>query len=76
MAPKNVNSHIALGSFFAKRERWAEADASFDEALRIDPANSLALNDKGYFMVERNERLNEALQMIQKAVNAQPKNAS
>ena len=74
--PKDHNSHIALGSFLAKRQRWVEADAEFDEALRISPGSSLALNDKGYYMVERDERLSDALKMIQRAVDAEPGNAS
>jgi len=76
VGPKDANAHIAMGSFFAKRERWTEADAELDEALRIAPGNSLALNYKGYYLVERNEKLNEALQMIQLAVDSDPGNGS
>jgi tetratricopeptide (TPR) repeat protein len=33
-----------------------------------------ALNDLGYYMVERNENLTEALKLIQRAVDAEPNN--
>jgi predicted Zn-dependent protease len=44
--------------------------------LAKDPKNPSALNNLGYFLTERNERLPEALDMIQKAVRAEPANAS
>src|SRR5262249_35121768 len=46
------------------------------EALRLEPNNPVALNDLGYYMVERNENLPEALKLIQRAVDAAPGNPS
>ena len=39
-------------------------------------SNATALNNLGYFLIERNERLAEALELIQRAVRANPTNAS
>jgi Tfp pilus assembly protein PilF len=36
----------------------------------------VALNGLGYFLTERNEKLEEALEMTQRAVNAEPNNSS
>jgi Tfp pilus assembly protein PilF len=44
--------------------------------LAAEPDNAVALNNLGYFLVERGERLEEALGMIQRAVRADPSNAS
>ncbi len=44
--------------------------------LVSSPNDATALNNLGYFLIERNERLNEALEMIQRAVRQDPTNAS
>ena len=52
------------------------SEASLRRVLAKEPENPTALNNLGYFMVERNERLAEALSLIQRAVRADPTNAS
>lgn len=74
--PDNVMLRTYLGSLQANSNKWNEAEAQFKEVLRLDPNNAMALNDYGYYLAERNERLNEALDMIQRAVNASPDNPS
>ena len=46
------------------------------QVLSKDPNNATALNNLGYFLTEHNERLDEALGMIERAVRAEPSNAS
>jgi len=70
--PDAVSLRVYLGSVLSRTKRWTEAEAQFKEVLRLDPNNAAALNDYGYYLVERNERLNEALDMIQRSVNARP----
>ena len=53
----------------------AEADAAFEAALEVDPANALVLNNYAYILAERGERLDEALAMAEEAVAAYPDNA-
>jgi predicted Zn-dependent protease len=52
------------------------SEESLRRVLASEPDNATALNNLGYFLVERNERLNEALEMIQRAVKAEPTNSS
>ena len=52
------------------------SENSLRRVLAMEPNNATALNNLGYFLVERNERLNEALEMIQRAVRAEPNNSS
>ena len=66
---------VMLGSALTKTN-WSEAEALLKEALRTEPDNALALNDYGYFLVERGERLDEALKMIQRAVDMAPDNGA
>ena len=64
--------------YFARaivRERldnWDAAEADFQKALELSPGRATVLNYLGYSLIERQERLDEALVMIQEAVAAAP----
>src|SRR5205085_1425688 len=69
----------ALITLSSAQERAGDPRGSEESLRRIlarDPNNATALNNLGYFLVERNERLAEALELIQRAVRANPTNAS
>jgi tetratricopeptide (TPR) repeat protein len=53
-------------------KRFDLADADFRRALELNPNQPQVLNYLGYSMVERNINLDEALDMIQRAVAAEP----
>jgi Flp pilus assembly protein TadD len=55
---------------------YAGAEATLRGILKQTPRNPIALNNLGYFLVERNERIAEALDMIQQAVKIDPTNPS
>ncbi|HEV7844604.1 MAG TPA: tetratricopeptide repeat protein, partial [Pyrinomonadaceae bacterium] len=69
----------ALIVLSSAQERAGDLKGS-EESLRLilsrDPNNATALNNLGYFLVERNERLTEALELIQRAVRTNPTNSS
>jgi tetratricopeptide (TPR) repeat protein len=52
------------------------SEATLRQILAKEPDNATALNNLGYFLVERGERLEEALGMIERAVRKDPNNAS
>lgn len=52
--------------------QWPEAEADFRRALDLNPGQPLVLNYLGYSYVEKNENLEEALEMIEQAVAARP----
>jgi len=57
------------------RERindWDNAEADFRLALKLNPNQPQVLNYLGYSLLEHNSKLDEALQMIQRAVMAMP----
>lgn len=73
---KQLDALLLLSS---AQERAGDAKGSEDSLRRIlaaDPENATALNNLGYFLIERNQRLEEALGMIQRAVRSEPTNAS
>ncbi len=67
---------ITLSSAQERAGNPKGAEESLRRILAREPNNATALNNLGYFLVERNERLGEALEMIQKAVRAEPTNSS
>lgn len=69
----------ALITLSSAQERAGDPKGSEESLRRIlahDPNNATALNNLGYFLVERNERLTEALELIQRAIRANPTNPS
>ena len=51
---------------------WPPAEADFRAALAIEPDQPTVLNYLGYSLVERREKLEEALEMIERAVAGEP----
>jgi tetratricopeptide (TPR) repeat protein len=71
--------NASLITLSSAQERAGDTKGSEESLRRVlarEPNNATALNNLGYFLVERNERLAEALEMIQKAVRAEPTNSS
>ena len=55
---------------------FVSAEATLRTLLKQTPRNPMALNNLGYFLVERNVKLAEALNLIQQAVEIDPTNPS
>ncbi|HLM01886.1 MAG TPA: tetratricopeptide repeat protein, partial [Pyrinomonadaceae bacterium] len=55
---------------------FAAAETTLRDILKQMPGNPIALNNLGYFLLERNERFDEALKLIQQAVRIDPTNPS
>jgi tetratricopeptide (TPR) repeat protein len=51
---------------------WTAAEADFRKALALNPDQPQVLNYLGYSFVDRGENLDEALQLIERAVAAEP----
>ena len=52
--------------------QWPAAEADFRAALEINPDQAQVLNYLGYSLVEKQIKLDEALEMIEEAVEASP----
>ncbi len=74
--PKNNQLLVQLSMVQDKLGRAADAEATLRTILEQDPDNPTALNNLGYYLAERGERLEEALQLTQRAVNIAPTNGS
>ncbi len=52
------------------------AENTLRAMIKESPRNSIALNNLGYFLAERGEKLDEALKLIQTALELDPNNSS
>jgi tetratricopeptide (TPR) repeat protein len=52
------------------------SEKTLRDIIEKTPENATALNNLGYFLAERGEKLDEALEMTLKAVKTQPENSS
>lgn len=64
--------YYTRGIAYERSDNWPAAEADFREALKLQPDQPLVLNYLGYSLVEKGEDLDEALDMIQRAVKGQP----
>ncbi|MDG2294800.1 MAG: tetratricopeptide repeat protein [Paracoccaceae bacterium] len=62
----------ARGIAYERLNKWPKADRDFRKALQLNPDQPLVLNYLGYSLVEKKIQLDEALAMIEKAVDLRP----
>ncbi len=64
--------YFARGISHERDGNWDLADADFRKALELRPEQPQVLNYLGYSLVEMGQNLDEALDMIERAVGAEP----
>lgn len=64
--------HFYRGICHEQTKDWPAAEADFRSALAVNPTQPQVLNYLGYGLVDRGEKLDEALGMIEKAVAGDP----
>jgi tetratricopeptide (TPR) repeat protein len=60
------------GAMYERMKNYPEAEAAFQKVLDVNPDNAAALNYLGYMLADRNIRLDEARDLISKAVAREP----
>lgn len=68
--------HYTRGITNHKLDIWPAAEADFRAALALNPDQPQVLNYLGYSLVERGEKMDEALGMIKTAADARPDNGA
>ncbi len=69
---KNWRMYYHRGIAYERARMWDKAERDFRQALELQPDEPSVLNYLGYSLIERGERLEEALEMIRKAVQQRP----
>jgi Tfp pilus assembly protein PilF len=74
--PNNTDAMGTLASTLDELGRHTEADSMYARALRLVPDNATLLNNYSYSLSERGARLGEALDMVKRALEKEPKNGA
>jgi tetratricopeptide (TPR) repeat protein len=65
-----------LGGMYERQKKYEQAEQAFKSVLAINPQNAPALNYFGYMLADRGVRLDEAADMLRRALDADPNNAA
>jgi len=68
--------HFMRGAMLERQKKIEPAEAEFRKVLVLNPDNTGALNYLGYMLVDHGMRVDEATQMIKKAVDSDPENGA
>lgn len=68
--------YFMRGAMLEKQKKFDAAETEFRRILNVDPNNAGALNYLGYMLVDRNVRVSEGLEMIQRALEQDPHNGA
>ncbi|CDP50123.1 TPR domain protein [Devosia sp. DBB001] len=71
-APADWRFYYVRGIAYERANEWNKAEPDFIRALELNPDQPQVLNYLGYSWVDKGMNLDKALDMIQKAVKAQP----
>ncbi|MFN3821012.1 MAG: tetratricopeptide repeat protein [bacterium] len=71
-----IDAYIRKAYIFHNEKDWEKAMRYYEQSLAIEPDNPVLLNNYAYMLAESVQDLNRALDMIEKALKAQPENAS
>lgn len=69
-------ARLTLASIQHTAGDFQGAETTLRDILKQSPRNPIALNNLGYFLTERDERFDEALKLIEQAVEIDPRNSS
>lgn len=72
--PGHTDILFSLGSALHQQKKINEAIKRMEKIILIDPNHASALNFLGYTLTEKNQNLNRALALIQRAVKKEPGN--
>jgi tetratricopeptide (TPR) repeat protein len=64
--------YYSRGIAFERSDQWNLAEADLEHALELKPDQPLVLNYLGYSWIDRGQKLQRGLQMIEKAVALRP----
>ena len=74
--PGDHRLYLYMADVLSRSGRAKEAEQALRDSLRFEPQNPLALNNLGYSLIDQDRDLEEAAEMIGKAVAADPENAA
>ena len=74
--PNSKNALHSLAILYDEKSQWENSDEIYIKLLNTDDKDAQAYNNYAYSLVERNVKLNQALEMAKKAIEIEPENPS
>ena len=71
-----VGAQLLLASVLERKKEFGAAEQVLRSLIERDPGNATALNNLGYFLLEQEIRFEEALVLIERALQIEPTNPS
>lgn len=63
-----------LGAIYERQKKYDQAEEEFRKVLDVNPRSASTLNYYGYILADRGIRLDEAVDMVQRALKEEPNN--
>ncbi len=76
LEPDDLDFLLGLAAAYDELRDFERSDSLYRRALKLQPDHPTALNNYAYSLSVRGERLEEAYEMAQKALEAQPRNGA
>ena len=73
---ENETAWLLLGAIYERQKQFDKAEDEFKKILAVNPKNAIVLNYYGYMLADRGIRLEEAQDMIQRALEQDPYNGA
>jgi tetratricopeptide (TPR) repeat protein len=72
----NELAWLILGAIFERQKQYDKAEEEFKKVIDVNPKNAMVLNYYGYMLADRGIRLDEAHDLIQRALDLEPYNGA
>lgn len=76
LIPENEHVIYTLATVYQDMGKYEEAEKELREVLKKDPADAQANNGLGYFYAETSRNLDEAAELVKKALQVEPENGA
>lgn len=71
-----VSPYLTMGYIYHSLKLWDASAEAYEMAIRLEPDNAVALNNYAYMLSVSNQRPDEALKLVDSALELEPDNAS
>ena len=72
----NETAWLMLGAVYERQKLYDKAEEEFKKVLNVNPKNAQVLNYYGYMLADRGVRLDEAHDLVQRALDVEPLNGA
>jgi tetratricopeptide (TPR) repeat protein len=74
--PSDIPARWILVDIYSTADRTTDSERTLREILKLEPSNKNALNHLGYLLAVQGDRLDEAITLVQRALEQEPNNGA